>query len=148
MNEEEKKALIALRVYGKNLSDEEFQNVTTTIKELMEKQNKENKDLKEKLNKADLDNAKLQQEIETLKNDTYWKGYIDKQNEAVEICKICKYKKQNNIKDKMINELIDELTCSEWDTCCGNCTHECEKDYDQLFNCIKEYFRKKVEDNG
>ena len=62
MNEEEKKALIALRVYGKNLSDEEFQNVTTTIKELMEKQNKENKDLKEKLNKADLDNDRYTKE--------------------------------------------------------------------------------------
>ncbi len=46
----------------------------------------------------------------------------------------------------MIDELIDELTCDEWDSCCGDCTHECEKDYGQLNFCIKEYFRKVVEE--
>lgn len=31
------------------------------------------------------------EEIE--KEDNYWRGYIQKQIEAVEICKICKYRK-------------------------------------------------------
>lgn len=51
------------------------------------------------LKKSDANNIELQKEIEVLKNDTYWKGYIDKQNEAIEICKICKYKaKANNFR--------------------------------------------------
>lgn len=53
----------------------------------------------------------------------YWQGYIAKQNEAIEICKICKYMKkardlesenyeQNNIINSYIEErekLIDKL---------------------------------------
>ena len=33
-------------------------------------------------------------QLELENKDTYWKGYIQKQNEAVKICKMCKYKKQ------------------------------------------------------
>ena len=28
------------------------------------------------------------------KDDNYWKGYIQKQKEAEEICKMCKYRKR------------------------------------------------------
>ena len=31
------------------------------------------------------------EEIE--KEDNYWKGYIEKQKESIEICKMCKYRK-------------------------------------------------------
>ena len=30
-------------------------------------------------------------EIERAKEESYWKGYIQKQNEAMQICKKCKY---------------------------------------------------------
>ena len=46
--------------------------------------------------------AELQQVNNKQNNDTYWKGYIQKQNEAVEICKMCKYRKQyfeRNVKE-------------------------------------------------
>ncbi len=33
-------------------------------------------------------------ELEQEKESIYWKGYIQKQNEAAEICKMCKYRKQ------------------------------------------------------
>ena len=33
-------------------------------------------------------------ELKQENKDTYWKGYIQKQNEAGEICKMCKYRKQ------------------------------------------------------
>ena len=33
-------------------------------------------------------------QLEQENKDTYWKGYIQRQNEAVEICKMCKYRKQ------------------------------------------------------
>lgn len=39
--------------------------------------------LEKLLKKSDANNIELQKEIEVLKNDTYWKGYIDKQNEAI-----------------------------------------------------------------
>lgn len=32
------------------------------------------------------------EEIE--KEDNYWKGYIEKQKESIEICKMCKYRKR------------------------------------------------------
>lgn len=57
--------------------------------------------LQETLDKSDANNVELQQEIETLKNDTYWKGYIDKQNETAEICKICTYKTKANKYDAL-----------------------------------------------
>ncbi len=33
-------------------------------------------------------------QLEQEKESTYWKGYIQKQQEAMEICKMCKYRKQ------------------------------------------------------
>lgn len=52
------------------------------------------------------------------KSDEYWKGYIQKQNESMEICKICRYRtKFKELEDKLadstpnsvIREKIEEL---------------------------------------
>lgn len=64
--------------------------------------------LQELLDKSDANNIELQKEIENLKNDTYWKGYIDKQNEAVEICKIYKYKAKANKYDRLVNKIEEK----------------------------------------
>lgn len=37
--------------------------------------------------------------LEKEKKDIYWQGYIKKQNESVEICKICKYKEKYRQKE-------------------------------------------------
>ena len=34
------------------------------------------------------------EQLEQGKESTYWKGYIQTQQEAMEICKMCKYRKQ------------------------------------------------------
>ncbi len=46
------------------------------------------------------------------KNDSYWQGYIQKQIEAMEICKQCKYRNKANKYDslvKMIKDKIEDL---------------------------------------
>lgn len=77
-------------------------------RERLEKENKKQKEdvqrMQELLDKSDANNTELQKEVETLKNDTYWKGYIDKQNEAIEICKICKYKAKANKYDALVEK--------------------------------------------
>lgn len=79
----------------------------------------------------------------------YWKGYIQKQNEVMEICKQCKYRKkvklletreQNLIKklkekDKIIDLMAEEIDTSDYcvpEDCPGI---DC-KDH------VKEYYRK------
>ena len=50
------------------------------------------------------------EEIE--KEDNYWRGYIQKQIEAVEICKICKYRKKYKEleqKESILNKVTDKL---------------------------------------
>jgi hypothetical protein len=95
-----------------------------------------------------------QKEIEKLRNKN--KDLLRKlRNRVKEVKKLSKYslyKKEfsrlNNTiekKDKIIDLMTDELTCDEFDICCYECTHECEKDYDQLNTCIKQYFESKVE---
>ena len=44
------------------------------------------------------------EEIE--KDDNYWKGYIEKQKEAEEICKMCNYRN----KYKEVKEILDKVT--------------------------------------
>ncbi len=39
----------------------------------------------------------------------YWKGYIQKQNEAVEICKQCKYRKKARELESKKQKLIEKL---------------------------------------
>ncbi len=59
---------------------------------------------------------------------------------------IQKQQKEMQKKDKQIDLMADELTCEEFELCCSECTHECEKDYDQLSTCIKQYFEKQAEE--
>ena len=54
------------------------------------------------------------EEIE--KEDNYWRGYIQKQSEAVETCKICKYRKKykeleqkESILDKVTDKLKEDI---------------------------------------
>ena len=54
------------------------------------------------------------------KDDNYWKGYIEKQKEAIEICKICKYRKRykeleqkESILDKVTEECKEQMTTYE-----------------------------------
>ena len=54
------------------------------------------------------------------KDDNYWKGYIEKQKEAIEICKICKYRKRykeleqkETILDKVTEECKEQMTTYE-----------------------------------
>lgn len=43
------------------------------------------------------------------KHDNYWKGYIQKQKEAEEICKMCKYRKTyKELKQK--ETILDKVT--------------------------------------
>lgn len=41
--------------------------------------------------------------------DAYWKGYIRKQNEAMEICKICIYKTKANKHNYLLEEIQNRL---------------------------------------
>ena len=59
---------------------------------------------------------------------------------------IQKLQEENNNKYKIIDLMADELTCEEFELCCSECTHECEKDYDQLSTCIKQYFEKQAKE--
>ena len=52
------------------------------------------------------------------KSDEYWKGYIQKQNESMEICKICRYRTkfkelekqvEDSTPNSVIREKIEEL---------------------------------------
>lgn len=50
------------------------------------------------------------------KDDNYWKGYIQKQKEAEEICKMCKYRKtykelkqKESILDKVTDKLKEDI---------------------------------------
>ena len=46
-------------------------------------------------------------QLETKLENVFWEGYITKQNEAVEICKICKYKN----KLEQLENKVKELEC-------------------------------------
>lgn len=41
--------------------------------------------------------------------EAYWKGYIQKQKEDVEICKICKYRKKSETLSKVTNKLKEDI---------------------------------------
>ena len=43
------------------------------------------------------------------KDDNYWKGYIEKQKEAIEICKICKYRKRYKELEQK-ESILDKVT--------------------------------------
>ncbi len=43
------------------------------------------------------------------KDDSYWQGYIQKQNEAMEICKQCKYRNKANKYDSLVKKIEDKI---------------------------------------
>ena len=47
-------------------------------------------------------------------------------------------------KDKIIDLMLEEFTDCEFELKCSECCYECEKDYDQLYMCNKEYFERKI----
>jgi len=117
----------------------EFDTCIVSTKELdellnlIDKQNKglnklksKNKELLRKLRNRVKENNKLIKYSNYKKEFSTLNKQIDKQN-------------------KVIDELIQELTDDEFDNPCTECCKECEKDNDTLFNCIKQYFIRKVE---
>ena len=51
-------------------------------------------------------------QLEKDKEEAYWKGYIQKQKEAEEICKMCKYRKRYKEltkKEEILNKVKDKL---------------------------------------
>lgn len=51
----------------------------------------------------------MQSKEEIEKDNNYWKGYIQKQNEAMEICKQCKYMKKAKELETEKQKLIKDL---------------------------------------
>lgn len=69
------------------------------------------------------------EEIE--EDDNYWKGYIQKQKEAEEICKMCKYrKKYKELKQK--EAILDKVA------------EECRKQMKEYEDSILEIFPQKL----
>lgn len=65
------------------------------------------------------------------KDDNYWKGYIQKQKEAEEICKMCKYRKTyKELKQKQ--SILDKVT------------EECRKKMTEYEDSILEIFPQKL----
>ena len=51
----------------------------------------------------------MNKEIEKAKEEAYWKGYVQKQKEAEEICKMCKYRKRyKELTEK--ESMLDKVT--------------------------------------
>lgn len=50
-------------------------------------------------------------------------------------------------KDRIIDEMLQEFTDCEFELKCSDCCIECEKDYDQLYECNKQYFERRVNSN-
>ncbi len=88
---------------------------------------------------------KQQEEIEKLKIDKQeaWNEWNDLEQGSYE--EENKLKAKIEKKDKIIDEMLQEFTDCEFEFKCSSCCIECEKDYDQLYECNKQYFEKKVE---
>lgn len=71
------------------------------------------------------------EEIEKAKEEAYWKGYVQKQKEAVEICKMCKYRKRyKELTEK--SETLDKVT------------EECRKQMKEYEDSILEIFPQRI----
>lgn len=71
------------------------------------------------------------EEIEKAKEEAYWKGYIQKQKEAEEICKMCKYRKRyKELTEK--SETLDKVT------------EECRKQMKEYEDSILEIFPQRI----
>ena len=44
------------------------------------------------------------------KSDEYWQGYIQKQNESMQICEICKYRKDFREMENKLADTESDLT--------------------------------------
>ena len=73
----------------------------------------------------------MNKEIEKAKEESYWKGYVQKQNEAVEICKMCKYRKNYKELTKK-SEILDKIT------------EECRKQMTTYEDSILEIFPQRI----
>ncbi len=58
---------------------------------------------------------------------------------------INRQQKEIEKKNKIIDEMLQEFTDCEFELKCSNCNYECERDYDQLYKCNKQYLENKVE---
>lgn len=87
------------------------------------------------------------------------KQFIEKQSKEIEQLRIAYKlmekealmdgKEELEIKDKMIDEMAEVLSDFDFDKCCEKCFADvCDGDEDKdiRMKCIKEYFRKKVEE--
>lgn len=71
------------------------------------------------------------EEIEKAKEEAYWKGYVQKQKEAGEICKMCKYrKKYKELEQK--ESILDKVT------------EECRKQMKEYEDSILEIFPQRI----
>ena len=88
-------------------ADKDFRGLTSSERTLLENNSKirqyidqleqENKSLKKGQASLMSSRKKWKNRYYSLKaknKEAYWKGYIQKQNEAMEICQMCKYRKQ------------------------------------------------------
>lgn len=92
------------------------------------------------------------EQLEKDKENIYWQGYIKKQQESVEICKICKYRdkyRQLEAELSKANKIIDEMAVQVYIT---KEQREEMKEYIWTSNkpkdfksFVKQYFKKKVE---
>lgn len=129
MTEEEKKAIKNLKrakndiLFSTLYSQEEEDKDIAIIPNLIERLNKE-------------------------KEEAYYKGYAEREKEAIETCKACKYKEESKKKDKIINEMVEYIATLdiEEDICSKVKNENCDKmNFGECEDCIKEYFEKKVE---
>lgn len=68
------------------------------------------------------------------------------QNIATVLSVLKEKDKELEKKNKIIDEMLQEFTDCEFELKCSDCNCECEKDYDQLYTCNKQYFEKKAEE--
>lgn len=71
------------------------------------------------------------------KSDEYWQGYIQKQNESMEICKICRYRTK-------FRELEKQLAGSTPNSAIRKKKEKLEKEYEQALekNSTKAFILK------
>ncbi len=68
------------------------------------------------------------------KDDNYWQGYIQKQNETIEICKQCKYRKKSNRYDSLVKQIKDKI-------------EEAQKEYNKLDEDVDKYINDSNKDS-
>ena len=83
--------------------------------------------------------------LKELKKRDKYKFYYEatEQQRRADIEVIDKLKGSCLRKNKMIDLMLEELTACEIEMKCSECTHECEKDCDSLYQCNKEYFEER-----